>query len=141
MAVRVIKFKTLEKNLSGRAGWKELLCPSAGSVLALLIGRDGCPGCVKFKPAFEKLARAFAGRRGRPAKFARIHISCPGGSMTESIRAKKLLGHYFYPTAVVLARSKDLGVFEYHRAISPSIPELQRAVTAALRAAKILAGK
>lgn len=135
MAVRVIKFNAIEKRLPAGGGWRELLGPAAGSVSVLAIGRDGCPACVKFKPALEKLARELAAKHGRLVKFTRVHISCPGGSMAESLRAKKLLGHYFYPTAAVLARSKDLGVFEYYRAVSPSAGELKKKISAALRAA------
>lgn len=138
MAVCVTKFASLEKRLSARRGWRELIGPAAGAVRVVAIGRDGCPGCVKFKPVLEKLAKELAAGYGRRIKFARVHVSCPGGSMAESLRAKKLLGHYFYPTAAILARSKDLGVFEYYRAVSPPAGELRRRALSALRAAERL---
>lgn len=137
MAIRVIDFEVLEKKLRCRAGWKEFFAPAAGGVTVLAISRDGCPGCVKFKPVFKRLAAGSA----ISISFFSIHISCPGGSMAGSLRAKKLLGHYFYPSVVVLVRSRDLGVFEYYRSISPSAAELKRKLSAALRAAKMLAGK
>ena len=137
--MKVIRFTDLEKRLRGKkASWKELLAPAPGAVSVLAIGRDGCPGCVRQKPALARLAKSMAGEYGGRISFSSVHISCPGGSREESVRSKKTLGHYFYPTIVVLIRAKDTGPVEYYRAISPAMSELRRYASNALRAAEAL---
>ena len=139
--MKVIKFRDLEERLRGKkASWKDLLAPKAGAVSVLMIGRDGCGGCNRIKPLLEKLAKSMAAKHAGRISFSRIHISCPGGSREESLRSKAALGHYYYPTTVILVRSRDLGPFEYYRAISPSLSELRRSASGALRAAEALAG-
>lgn len=137
--MKVIRFADLEKRLHGKkASWKELLAPETGSVSVLSIGRDGCPGCVRQKPALARLAKSMTGKYGGRISFSRIHINCPGGSREESVRSKKTLGHYFYPTIAILIRSEDTGPVEYYRAISPAMSELRRHASNALRAAEAL---
>jgi len=137
--MKVIRFADLEKRLRGKKGqWKELFAPAAGAVSIIAIGRDGCPGCARQEPALARLAKSMTARHGGRISFSRIHISCPGGSREESLRSKKALGHYFYPTAVILIRSNDTGPVEYYRAISPAMSELRMHASNALRAAEAL---
>jgi len=137
--MKTLKFNELEKRLGvTRSPWRELLAPVSGKVAVLAIGRDGCPGCVRLKPALAGLAKTLAAGHPGRISFASVHVSCPKGSREESLRSKKTFGHYFYPTVIILIRAKDIGPVEYYRAISPSMSELKRHASNALRAADSL---
>jgi hypothetical protein len=135
--MKTIEFKGLEKALRGtKTSWRELLAPAAGAASVVTISRDGCKGCELQKPALEKLAAALAAKHGKRITFSIVHIAWAPGSAEESVRSKKLLGHYFYPCTVILIRTKDLGPAEYYRCGSPSAGELKKYCTRALRAAE-----
>lgn len=54
------------------------------------------------------------------------------------MRCKEVFGHYFYPTNLILLRTKDRGVVEFYRNVSPRMSELKRGIQTALDIAKML---
>jgi hypothetical protein len=59
-------------------------------------------------------------------------------SLQESLRSKDLLGHYFYPTNLILIRTRDRGSIEYYRNAGPDMRELQKNIKSALEVAMII---
>jgi len=139
MAIDTIEFVDLEKTISSkRSSFRNCLAPELGRVYVISITRDGCPVCVRQKPKIDKLAKdALKTYNGR-AVFSQIHVKYSTERKEESLRSKDLLGHYFYPTNLILIRSRDKGVFEYYRAASPRISELARNIANAFKIAKML---
>ena len=133
MTVKVIEFTTLEK--TGKPAW-DFLAPKIGVVYVVAITRDECPACKRQKPKLDKLAAALAEKHGNRIVFTRIHVNFSSESQAESLRSKDLLRHYFYPTNLILLRSKDRGAIEYYRNASPSMRELQRNIEKAVEIAK-----
>jgi len=133
MTVKVIEFTTLEK--TSKPLW-DSLAPKMGVVYVVAITRDGCPACKKQKPKLDKLAADLAERHGNRVVFTRIHVNYSSESQEESLRSKDLLRHYFYPTNLVLIRSKDRGVIEYCRNASLGMSELKRNIEKAVEVAK-----
>jgi thiol-disulfide isomerase/thioredoxin len=133
MTVKVIEFTTLEK--TRKPVW-DSLAPKIGAVYVVAITRDGCPACKKQKPKLDKLAAALAEKHGKRVVFTRIHVNYSSESQAESLRSKDLLRHYFYPTNLILIRSKDKGAIEYYRNASPGMGELHRNVEKAVEVAK-----
>ena len=133
MKVKVIEFTTLEK--TSKPVW-DSLAPKTGVVYVVAITRDGCPACKKQKPKLDKLAAALAEKHGNRVVFTRIHVNYSAESQEESSRSKDLLRHYFYPTNLILIRSKDKGAIEYYRNASPGMSELQRNIEKAVEVAK-----
>jgi len=110
MTVKVIEFTTLEK--TGKPAW-DFLAPKICVVYVVAITRDECPACKRQKPKLDKLAAALAEKHGNRIVFTRIHVNFSSESQAESLRSKDLLRHYFYPTNLILIRSKDRGAIEY----------------------------
>jgi len=133
MTVKIIEFTTLEK--TSKPVW-DSLAPKMGVVYVVAITRDGCPACKRQKPKLDKLAAALAEKHGNRVVFTRIHVNYSPESQEESLRSKDLLRHYFYPTNLILIRSKDKGAIEYYRNASPSMRELQRNIEKAVEVAK-----
>ena len=135
--MKTIEFKALEKALRGKKiAWRALLAPAPGAAAVITISRDGCKGCELQKPALEKLAAGLAVKHGKRLTFSLVHVAWAPGSAEDSLRSKRLLGHYFYPCTVILISTKDLGPAEYYRCGSPSSAELKKYCTRALRAAE-----
>ena len=135
--MKTIEFKTLEKALRGKkTSWREVLAPAAGGAAVVTISRDGCKGCELQKPVLEKLAAALEAKHRGRITFSTVHIAWAPGAAEESLRSKKLLGHYFYPCTVILIRTRDLGPAEYYRCGYPSAGELKKYCALALRAAE-----
>lgn len=135
--MKTIEFKNLEKALRGKkTSWRELLAPAAGGAAVVTISRDGCKGCELQKPALKKLEAALAPKYGKRLTFSVVHVAWAPGAAEESVRSKKLLGHYFYPCTVILIRTRDLGPAEYYRCGYPSPAELKKYCALALRAAE-----
>jgi hypothetical protein len=84
------------------------------------------------------LAKVLAGKYGGKVVFARVHIKYSPERNEESLRSKDVFGHYFYPTNLVLVRSRDKGAFEYYRAASSRVSELARNIAHAVEVAKML---
>jgi thiol-disulfide isomerase/thioredoxin len=134
MAIKVIEFTTLEK--TGKLVW-DSLAPKMGVAYVVAITRDGCPACKKQKPRLDELAAGLAEKHGKRVVFTRIHVNYSSESQAESLRSKDLLRHYFYPTNLILIRSKDKGVIEYYRNVSPTMSELRRNIEKAVEVAKL----
>lgn len=132
MAIKVIEFTTLEK--SANSG--DSLARKMGVVYVVAITRNGCPACKKQKSKLDKLAVALAEKHGNRVVFTRIHVNYSSESQEESSRSKDLLRHYFYPTNLILIRSKDKGAIEYYRNASPDMSELKRNIEKAVEVAK-----
>jgi hypothetical protein len=43
-----------------------------------------------------------------------------------------MFGHYFYPTNLILLRTRDRGAIEYYRNVSPHMSELRRNIEVAV---------
>jgi len=133
MTTKVVEFTTLEK--TGKPVW-DSLAPRIGVVYVVAITRDGCPACKRQKPKLNRLATALAEKHGSRVVFRRIRVNYSPESQKESLRSKDLLRHYFYPTNLILIRSKDRGAIEYYRNASPDMRELQRNIEKAVEVAK-----
>jgi len=139
MPVETIEFADLEKASSRKhVSFRDYLASEVGKVYVVCISRDGCPVCVKQKPKVDKLAKTMVEKFGDRVVFIRVHVKYSPEQNQESLRSKDVLGHYFYPTNLVLVRSRDKGAFEYYRAASPRISELARNIAHAVEVAKML---
>jgi thiol-disulfide isomerase/thioredoxin len=140
MAVRLIEFVDLEKKMAASSkSVFDLLAPALGKAYVVAVTRDGCPACKRQKPKFDKLAHKTASRHGDRAVFIRIHVKQPQGDVSESLRAKDVLRHYFYPTNMILIRTRDRGAVELYRNTSPKMSELESALESAVKIAASLA--
>lgn len=139
MPINKIEFINLENQISKKEkSYSDFLAPDLGKVYAIVITRDGCSACEKQKPKLIELAQSLERKFDGKAVFIQIHISRPVDSEEESLRSKELLGHYFYPTNLVLLRTRDRGAFEYYRCVSPDIEELEKAICRAMEVAKFI---
>jgi len=133
MPTNVIEFTKLE--VASKSSL-DLLAPKLGKVYVIAITRDGCPACVKQKPKLDRLAKSLEAKHGDKVVFARIHVNYSPKSQEESLRSKGLLRHYFYPTNLILVRSKDRGAVEYYRNSAPDMRELGKNIERALEVAR-----
>ncbi|MEM2103251.1 MAG: hypothetical protein QXM22_07045, partial [Candidatus Bathyarchaeia archaeon] len=104
----------------------------------IAITRDGCPGCEKQKPLFDALASRMKKKHGEKVVFTRVHIRYSQNYTTESTRSKDVFHHYFYPTNLILIRTRDRGAFEYYRNAAPEISELEKNLESAIETAVML---
>ncbi len=142
MGIKTIEFVELEKQIQQkRTSFKDILAQELGKAYAIAITRDGCPACEKQKPKLEKLAVRMAQQHGNKIIFLRVHVKRPASSDTESLRSKDVLGHYFYPTNLVIVRTRDKGAFELYRSISPRMSELERSINASVEIAATMEKK
>jgi len=135
MKASVFEFSELEK--TGKAPL-DFLAPKIGRVYVVAITRDGCPACKKQKPKLDRLAETLAEKHGNRVIFKRVHINHSPDAQEESLRSKDLLRHYFYPTNLVLVRSRDRGTVEFYRNTSPDMRELRKNIERATEVAKFL---
>lgn len=135
----VVEFSELESDIARTSGnpWN-LLAGVVGKVYVVAITRDGCSACEKQKPNLDELAKRIAAKHGEKAVFTRIHVKFASDSQDESLRSKGILGHYFYPTNLILLRTVDRGAFEYYRNVSPDMKELERNIEHALEIAAMM---
>jgi len=133
MTVKVIEFTALEK--IDKPLW-DSLAPKMGVVYVVAITRDECPACKRQKPKLDKLAAALAEKHENRIVFTRIHVNYSPESQEESLHSKDVLRHYFYPTNLILIKSKDKGAIEYYRNTSPDMSELKRNIEKAVEVAK-----
>jgi len=133
MPTNAIEFWKLEK--TGKSPL-DFLAPKIGKVYVVSITRDGCPACVKQKPKLDRLAASLEAKHGDKVLFTRIHVSYSPDSQEESMRSKDLLRHYFYPTNLILIRSKDRGAIEYYRSAGPEMRELLKNIEKAVEVAE-----
>jgi len=133
MPTNVFEFTKLEK--SGKPAL-DFLAPKIGKVYVVAITRDGCPACAKQKPKLDRLAASLEAKHGDRVVFTRIHVNYSPDSQQESLRSKDLLRHYFYPTNLILIRSKDRGTIEYYRNAGPDMRELLKNIEKAVEVAE-----
>ncbi len=139
MLINIIEFTKLEKEISA-TGKRHLdyLAPDTGRVYVVAVTRDGCPACEKQKPKLNELAKGIAEKCGDRVVFIRVHVRQPSGSQEESLRSKDVLGHYFYPTNLILLRTVDRGAVEFYRNVSPEMDELEKNIEVALKVATMI---
>jgi thiol-disulfide isomerase/thioredoxin len=136
MQVENTEFTKLERKLSDTGkSFLDYLAPDIGKVYVVAITREGCPACEKQRPKLDKLASALKEKHRGMLVFVRIHVKRPPTSEKESLRSKRLFGHYFYPTNLVLLRTRDRGAIEYYRNVSPAMSELKRNIEVAVQTA------
>ena len=136
MPVNIIEFAELEKKLvKTRKSPLEVLAPEFGKAYVIAITRDGCPACKRQKPRLDKLAASEAEKHGDKVLFTRVRVKYNPDSLQESLRSKDLLGHYFYPTNLILLRTRDRGAIEYYRNVSPTMSELKKNIENAIKIA------
>lgn len=133
MPTNVVEFAKLEK--SGKPAL-DFLAPKIGKVYVVAITRDGCPACAKQKPKLDRLAANLETKHRDRVVFTRIHVNYSPDSQQESLRSKDLLRHYFYPTNLILIRSKDRGAIEYYRNAGPTMRELLKNIEKAVEVAE-----
>ena len=136
MPINRVEFAELEKKVTGKTkSALDFLAPRVGKAYAVAITRDGCPACERQKPKLDKLATALAQKHGGKVIFTRVHVKYTPKSQEESKRSKHILGHYFYPTNLILFRTHDLGAIEYYRNSSPTMRELKKNIEIAIKIA------
>ena len=139
MKVDKIEFSKLEKDISETGkSYLDCLAPDIGKVYVVSITRDGCPACEKQKPKLSELAKTIEERHGDKTVFTRIHVRQSSGSTEESLRAKDILSHYFYPTNLILLRTMDRGAIELYRNVSPAMDELEKNIETATEIAAMI---
>jgi thiol-disulfide isomerase/thioredoxin len=139
MPISKKEFTRLENEIS-RTGKSALDClaSNVGKVYVVSITRDGCSACKRQKPKLTKLAIKMAGKYEDRVSCVQVHIRQPPGDIAESLRAKDILGHYFYPTNLILLRTRDRGAIEYYRNVSPEMDELEKNIESALETARMI---
>lgn len=134
-----LRFAQLEKDVVETGGSVlDYLAPDIGKVYVVAIARSGCPACERQKPELDRLEKKTAEKHGERVAFIQIHVKHPTEKDRESLRSKDILGHYFYPTNMILLRTKDRGTIEYYRNVSPRMSELRRNIEIAIEIARIL---
>ncbi len=140
MNINRIEFTELEKETStSDKSFSEILAPEYGKVYIVAITRDGCSACARQEPRLENLAKAMVARHRNKTVFTRIHINRPPSSEEESLRSKNLLGHYFYPTNLILIRTRDRGAIECYKNIAPRMGELKKIIESLIVVATAIA--
>lgn len=139
MVIHKIKFADFENEICRtHQSPLDVVGSETGKAYVVAITRDGCSACEKQKPKMEKLAKEMALKYGEKVVFTQIHIKHPTENNAESLRSKDVLGHYFYPTNLIIVRTKDKGAIELYKATSPRISELKRNIEVAVKIAVML---
>jgi len=133
MPIDTIEFKRIENEISETSkSHLDYLASDIGKVYVIAITRDGCSACEKQKPKLNELAETIAEKHSDRVVFTRIHVSWSPESLEESSKSKDVFGHYFYPTNLILLRTKDRGAIEFYRNVSPKMDELKRNIEIAV---------
>jgi len=139
MPIKTIQFTGLEKEfLKTGKSVLDHLATDFGKVYVLAVTRDGCPACEKQKPKLSELATALAKKHGNNVVFIRVHVRYLKGFEAESLRCKDVFRHYFYPTNLILFRTRDRGAIEYYRNVSPDMDELRKNIETAVEIATMI---
>jgi hypothetical protein len=139
MLINQIEFSKLEKEVSKtRNPAAEHLACEIGKAYVVAITRDGCSACEKQKPKLDRLATSLTQKYGDTVVFTRIHVKYSPESNEESKRSKNVLGHYFYPTNLILLKTRDRGAIEYYKNSSPTMSELEKNIDAAVKIATMI---
>lgn len=134
-----IEFSRLEKEISEtRKSHLDYLAPEIGKVYVVAITRDGCPACERQKPKLNELAKTIEEKHGDKVIFTIVHVRQSSGTQEESLRSKDVLGHYFYPTNLILLRTADRGAIEFYKNVSPEIGELEKNIEVAVKIATVI---
>ena len=140
MPVDTLEFVQLEQKLRRtKTSSTDFLAPELGKAYVIAICRDGCPNCEDQKPKLDKLAAEMTQKHKNMVVFRRIHVKYAQDSKEESSRAKDVFHHYFYPTNLILIRSRDRGGFELYRNAGPEMIELEKNIESAIETAALLA--
>ena len=139
MPIKVMRFTELEREIlkTGKSVFDHL-ATDFGKVYVLAITRDGCPACEKQKARLSELAITLAKKYGNKVIFIRVHIGYLEGSEEESLRSKDVFRHYFYPTNLILFRTRVRGAIEYYRNVSPDMDELKKNIETAVEIATMI---
>lgn len=139
MIFNEVKFAELEKEIAEtNVSVLDWLASEIGKVYVVSITREGCPSCKEQEPRIEELAKVMFGRHGSNVVFSRIHVQYSPGNDEESLRSKDVFGHYFYPTNMILLRTRDRGVIQYYRNVEPEMDELEKNIGLALEIAMMI---
>ncbi len=139
MAINQVEYSKLEKEIAKtRKPAAEHLAREIGTTYVIAITRDGCPACEKQKPKLDRLARNLMQKHGDAVVFTRVHVKYSPEFIEESKRSKGVLGHYFYPTNLILFRTKDRGTVEYYKNSSPTMSELKKNIESAITIATMM---
>lgn len=140
MTINTVEFTQFEKKLCRTNKTPlNLLAPVLGKAYVIAITRDGCPNCEEQKSKLDKLAAKLVQEHGEKLVFTRIHVKYAPEAKEESLRAKDVFHHYFYPTNLVIVKSRDKGAFELYRNAGPPMTELEKNINAAVETAAMLA--
>jgi len=140
MPVATLEFVQLEQKLrKAKKVHLDILAPELGKAYVVAICREGCPNCEEQKPKLDKLATKIAEKHGDTVVFTRVHVKYAQDSKEEYARAKDVFRHYFYPTNLILVRSRDKGAFELYRNAGPEMIELEKNIESAVETAVMLA--
>ena len=77
-------------------------------------------------------------RHGSDVVFSRIHVQYSREDYQESLRSMDVLDHYFYPTNVILIRTRDRGAIRYYSNVEPEMDELEKNIGLALEIAELI---
>jgi len=140
MSVATLEFVELEQRLrKTKKTHTDFLAPELGKAYVVAICRDGCPNCEEQKPKLDKLAAKLVQKHGDSVVFSRVHVKYAQNLKEESAQAKNVFHHYFYPTNLILIRSRDRGAFELYRNAGPEMTELEKNIESAVETAAMLA--
>ena len=139
MPISIINFTELEKRLAEtKSSLLEYLAPERGKAYVISITRDDCSACEKQKPKLERMAEGVMENHGNKVVFTRIHVKQKANVQDESLRSKSIIGHYFYPTNLILLRTIDRGAIELYRNVSPDMSELERNIDVAVKIVEMM---
>jgi len=140
MKLKTIEFVDLERKISAKGkSFRDILASEMGKAYVIVISRDGCPACESQKPRLDKLAEAFAmEKENDKTVFIRIHVKYSKNFKEEALRSRDVLGHYFFPTNIILVRTRDRGAIELFRSVEPRMSELKRNINLATEIADML---
>ncbi len=139
MPISTIEFTGLEKDLAEtNKSLLDYLAPEMEKVYVISVTRDNCPACEKQKPRIKRLASKIVENYGEKVIFKQIHVRQPAGTQDESLRSKSIIGHYFYPTNLILLKTEDKGAIELYRNVSPDMNELRKNINTAIKIAEML---
>jgi len=140
MTITTIEFAELEEKLrKTKKSPLDLLAPELGKAYVVAICRDGCPNCEEQKPIMDKLATKMVQTYKGKVVFTRVHVKYADDFSEESKRAKDVFHHYFYPTNIILVKSRDRGAFELYRNAGPEMTEPEKTIKTAVETAVMLA--
>ena len=139
MKTETIEFEDLERKTSAKGkSFRDILATEMDKAYVIVISRDGCPACETQKPRFDKLAEGFTAERDDKTVFIRIHVKYSKNFKEEALRSRDVLGHYFFPTNLILVRTRDQGAIELFRSVEPRMSELKRNINLATEIADML---